>query len=173
MAKRILVKFFLTRSDVVKALQAFALRQPRNWILAVISGGVAVSLLGRWVTGGIVDQFTAWGIFAGLVFVVFVVWSLLANPWLEGRRFEKTDLLSLERIWVVDGGGLLIRVVSKGGKSAEERLSWDKIRRFYQTADYLLLLETGEKASVHILPMSAFESEKQRRGFVQFATRTK
>jgi hypothetical protein len=171
MAKKINLHFHLARSDIVKALRDYALRQPRNWIMMLLTGGGAVVLLGRLATTGQADEFTAWGFFAAVVFLAFTGWALLVNPWLEGRRFERSGLLTLERFWTVEDKGLHIRVQSPQGKSAETRFEWRQARRFYQTSDYYLLLEGGDKPSVHILPVRVFESDRQRKRFVQLATK--
>ncbi|MFC1879456.1 hypothetical protein ACFLZW_06040 [Chloroflexota bacterium] len=170
MAKKINVRFRLTREDIVKALRAYALRQRRHWIMLLISGGAGLLLLGRLVTSGAADEYTAYGFFAGAVFLVYAFWVLLINPWLEGRRLERGGLLTLERIWIAEPKELFIRVVSPQGKSADTRFEWRKIKSFYQTQAYYMLMDGSDKPSVHILPIRAFSSTKQRQGFVKMVT---
>jgi hypothetical protein len=160
------IKFSFTPApeDITRGLRAYAAKQPRNWVLLGVTAVAAVVLIGQLVPDSY-DQYAPYGIFAGIIFVMYAGFIFLVNPLREGRRFGQSSTAQLEQVWTTSAYGLSVSVQAPDGRTGSKLIPWEKFKGVHQIWSYFLLQEVDSSAAVHIIPKRAFSSDKQRERF--------
>lgn len=142
------IRFTPTPEDYAQALRAFVLNQRMTWFVLLLSAAMAAGgLLGVISSGG---RNLGFGLFLTLVFIVYVLFLWVVNPWLIRRRVRRNPKMLQEIEWWVETDALIIH-----NQYRDTRIEWGKFIRLVETRQHYLLVYADDQDLYQALPRRA------------------
>jgi hypothetical protein len=123
-------RYRISEQDYVNAGRLYARLTPRLWLLAAVGLAVLLALI-VWGPSR-VRQAAAGGLLGGLLVAALIRW--VVSPWLLRRHYRQYKTIQQEQTVTLQDWGLHITSVN-----GESRLAWDRMLKWRQSPDYVLI----------------------------------
>jgi hypothetical protein len=148
--------FTPTRSDYIRTLRAFTLRQKSTFTIFIIL--VFLSLCT--VIASIYQPTPIYVWFFPLALISYILFSLLIIPITVGEKVEKNERLRCATTWEVDEKTVTIRT-----PFSSTSFDWGTFRQACETSEHYLLVYAVNKQMFQLVPKRAFASAEQQASF--------